>query len=153
MGTPLFGVQWRKTSAERRAAHEVMDFIEERKLLFVDRHVDDVEHCVRSALEIWAFIAEQLEQHDVGRELSVTLKSMRAACRRFVEAAGPQGENFGSQTSVAGARRLGLALGDLRSQMGFYVAAMAAQYLIEVDDDLSVILPPRPHGQDEDENV
>ncbi|WP_155128680.1 DUF6650 family protein [[Actinomadura] parvosata] len=150
VSTPLFGIQWQKTSTDRRIAREVIVFLEDRRLLFGDRHVEDEGHCVRSALQIRAFLTEQLKRHEMGRELSTALKAMRAACRQFVDVAGPQGENFGYRMGPIGANRFGLALGDLRSQMGFYVAAIATQYKIEVDDDLATILPPPPEDEDED---
>ncbi|GAA3424584.1 hypothetical protein GCM10018953_17670 [Streptosporangium nondiastaticum] len=150
ISTSLFGIQWQKKDTDRKIAHEVIIFLEDRRLLFGDRHVDDEAHCVQSAIQIRAFITEQLKRHKMGRELCLALKAMRSACRHFVDVAGPQGENFGYRMGPIGANRFGLALGDLRAQMGFYIATIATQYKIEVDDDLSTILPPPPKDEDGD---
>ena len=149
VSTPVFGIQWQKKSTDSKIAREVIVFLEDRRLLFGDRHVEDERHCVDSALQIRAFLTEQLRRYDMGKELQLALKAMRAACRRFIDIAGPEGGNFGYRMGSIGANRFGLALGDLRSQMGFYVAAIATQYKIEVDEDLSTILPPPPMEDDE----
>ncbi|WP_432871830.1 DUF6650 family protein [Microbispora rosea] len=150
MSLPGFGIQWQKTSTDRKIANEVIAFLEDRRLLFGDRHVDDEGDCVHSALQIRTFLTEQLRRDGVGRELRQILKAMRATCRNFVDAAGPGGRNFGYHMGPTGANRFGLALGDLRSRMGFYIAAIATQYKIEIDEDLSTILPPRPKERDDD---
>jgi hypothetical protein len=66
---------------------------------------------------------------------------MRTAMRAFVDAAGPDASNFryhrGHMTD-----RFSLALGELRSWVGFHLAVIADQYGIDVEPDLAQILPP-----------
>ncbi|WP_055483151.1 DUF6650 family protein [Sphaerimonospora mesophila] len=150
LSTSLFGIQWQKADTDRKIANRVVAFLEDRRLLFGDRHMEDEVHCVRSAIQIRAFLTEQLTQRHIGQELRQILKAMRAACRHFVDAAGPDGRNFEYRMGLAGDNAFGLALGDLRSRMGFYIAAIATQYKIEVDEGLSAILPPPPEDSDED---
>ncbi|GAA1664188.1 hypothetical protein GCM10009733_072430 [Nonomuraea maheshkhaliensis] len=151
VSTPVFGVEWQKKSTDHTIAHEVIVFLEDRRLLFGDRHVEDERFCISSALQIRAFLTEQLRRYDMGRELHLALKAMRAAFRHFVDVAGPEGENFRYRMGSSGADRFGLALGDLRSRVGFFVAAIATQYEIAIDEDLSAILPPPPMDEDDQE--
>jgi len=65
-------------------------------------------------------------------------------------AAGPDARNFDLKYSMQGAETFGLAMGDLRSQLGFYVGALATQYGLPVEMHLRRILPPQPTDEDDD---
>ncbi len=71
---------------------------------------------------------------------------MRAACRKFIETAGPNGRNFHGPHSGYGADRFGLALGDLRTAVGMQVALIASQHKIPVERELRQMLPPEDDG-------
>jgi hypothetical protein len=99
---------------------------------------------VHSAEAIRQFLGEQLQQHDPGVKLARALQEMRAACRRFLDVAGRDPRGF--RVDAPGFL---VAVGELRSTFGFYVAALADRYNLEVDDDLRQILPP-PAEESED---
>jgi hypothetical protein len=103
--------------------------------------MEDKFYCVQSALQIRAVLIQEINSATAGRTLELSLKAMRAACRRFVEAAGPNASNFYQQPELLSQHQFGIALGDLRTSIGFYVAAMAGRFGIDVDDDLARILP------------
>lgn len=142
------GAKWELGKTNRDIARRTIRFLEDRRLLFGQRgrHPRDVEYCVRSAQEIRRFLGEQLQQHNPGAKLERALQEMRAACRRFIEVAGPD-----SRTAYADEAWFFVAAGELRSTFGFYVAALADRYDLEVDDDLRQILPPA--AEDEVENT
>ena len=60
--TPFVGVQWTKTARDKDIARAVVVFLEDRRVLFADRHVEDEQHCVESVLQIRAFLTEQIKQ-------------------------------------------------------------------------------------------
>lgn len=111
-------------------------------MLFGNRHIEDGGHCVQSALEIRAMLTQEINAARPGKTLEQVLKVMRAACRRFVDAAGPNAENFFCEPRPYEANSFGLALGDLRTSIGLQVALMADMFGLTVDETLVPILPP-----------
>lgn len=142
------GINWERTAGDEQVARAVVGFLEDRRLLFGDRHVEDEAHCVDSALECRAFLTDQIAHGGISEQLEIVLKAMRAAFRRFVEKAGPHGRNFTYGYGPHGAETFGLALGDLRTSVGGQLAVIAWRYDIEVDDELARILPPDDNGDD-----
>jgi hypothetical protein len=96
-------------------------------------------HCVQSANEIRHFLTAQINDAH-GEDLVASLRAMRAATRKFVDAAGPNAQNF--QHGWAPDNAFGLALGDFRTLMGVQIARIGTQYDLTVEDDLATILPP-----------
>lgn len=143
-----FGVGWEKTASDAVVARAVIHFLENRMLLFGVRHMEDERFCVLSAIECRNFLTEQMGMPGVGSSLLRSLRAMRLAMRQFVERGGPYGQNFSHRESY-GTDAFSLALGELRSQVGLHVAAIAYQYKIEVEDDLATILPPTPREDDD----
>jgi hypothetical protein len=141
LGAFGFSVNWEKVPGDEDVARRVVTFLEDRRLLFGERHVEDELHCVRSAIEIRRFLTDELTKAKPGRSLAESLRAMRVAMRSFVDAAGPDARNFryhhGHMTD-----RFSLALGELRSRVGLHLAVIADQYDIEVEPDLAQILPP-----------
>jgi len=138
---------WSKAVGDERVARRVLAFLEDRRVLFGQRHLEDEWHCVRSAQEIRVFLTEQIGAAETSAELAASLRAMRAASRKFIDAAGPRAENFrawgGDQST-----HFGLALGDLRTLFGLQVARISATYGISIDPELASICPPVDNGDD-----
>ena len=136
-----FSVNWEKVPGDHDVARRVITFLEDRRLLFGERHSEDELHCVHSAIEIRRFLTEELSNAKPGKSLAESLRAMRTAMRAFVDAAGPDACNFryhhGHMTDS-----FSLALGELRSRVGLHLALIADQYGIEIEPDLALILPP-----------
>lgn len=136
-----FSLNWEKVPGDEHVARRVVTFLEDRRLLFGERHVEDELHCVHSAIEIRRFLTEELTKAKPGRSLAESLRAIRTSMRAFVDAAGPDARNFryhhGHMTD-----RFSLALGELRSLVGLHLAVIADQYGIDVEPDLAQILPP-----------
>lgn len=143
-----FGIDWERTDGDEKVARYVVGFLEDRRLLFGDRHAEDEGHCVASALECRALLTSQLAESGLGRQLEGSLKAMRASFRQFVERGGPHGRNFQRHRSTYEADPFSLALGDLRAQVGEQLARVAWRYDLELDDALAAILPPDTNRDD-----
>jgi hypothetical protein len=96
--------------------------------------------CIQSALEIRRFLTTELGDLKDGSELAAPMKSMRAACRKFLNDMHYEFEmrtrpRFGNHYDFF------MALGELRSSFGLSVASLAVQYGIDVEDELATILP------------
>lgn len=136
-----FGVEWEKTEGDRQIARAVVTYLEDRRLLFGERHVEDERHCVLSALDIRVFLTEQITRSKPGKDLEACLRAMRAACRQFVERGGPDGQSFSYHRGF-GVDPFSIALGDLRTTVGWQLALILDQYPMDVEPDLAGILPP-----------
>lgn len=143
-----FGVQWQAVDGGKDVARRILLFLEDRRLLFGPRHLEDESHCIRSAIEIRAFLTEQLSLVKTGSALFEAIRSMRAACRKFVEEAGPYGRYFHRSERYGQADPFSLALGDLRTIMGIHIAVLAQAFDLEVDEEVASILPPQPQEDD-----
>lgn len=94
------GINWERTPGDEKIARAVIIFLEHRRLLFGNRHIEDEAYCVSSALECRTFLTKQIAETEPEKPLETTLKSMRAAFRQFVERGGPDGHNFQHHTSL-----------------------------------------------------
>lgn len=143
-----FGVDWQRTEGDRAIARQVITFLEDRRLLFGARHIEDEAHCVQSALQIRALMTDQITRAKPGNELETCLRAMRAACRRFVEAGGPEGRNFVERYG-AGVDVFSLALGDMRTAVGVQVGLITTAFDLPLEPELASIIPPGDDdGQD-----
>jgi len=139
---PFGGIQWETVEGDKNVARRVINFLEDRRLLFGDRHFEDYMHCVRSAIEIRAMLTNEISASRPGRTLEQCLRVIRAACRKFVDAAGPNARNFDYVLAPYEAGVFGLALGDLRTSIGLQIALIAEKFDLPVEEDLARILPP-----------
>ena len=141
LGFSIFGLasKWELGKSNRDITRRTIHYLEDRRLLFGPRgrHPHDLQYCVASAQEIRKFLGEQLQQHAPDQKLGHAIQEMRAACRRFLEIAQDTDLLSGGQTAFL------VAVGELRSTFGFYIAALADRYDLEVHDDLRQILPPQ----------
>jgi hypothetical protein len=144
-----FGVDWQKTESDKQIARRLITFLEDRRLLFGERHLEDEMHCVASALEIRAFLTEQIMAAKPGKELEGCLRVMRSATRRFVERGGPNAREYRDRAGGS-ADLFGIALGDLRTNFGYQLAVILSQYPQDIEDDLAKILPPGDEPQELD---
>lgn len=141
ISSSIVGVQWQKTEGDKKIARDVVTFLEDRRLLFGDRHCEDEAHCIASALEIRTFLTEQIGRAKSGKELEGSLRFMRTACRQFVEKGGPHGRDFFRAHSMYEADGFGMALGDLRTSIGHQLAVLLSQYPMPIEHELAGIVP------------
>ena len=143
-GIGAFGLSlnWEKVDGDKQIAQNVIAFLEDRRVLFVDRRGEDETYCVRSAMASREFLTEQLAQAKPGKSLATSIRTMRTAFRHFVEVGGPDGRDFRHRPhGYWDADPFSLALGELRGQVGQHVLLIAYHYGIEVEDELAAILP------------
>ncbi len=147
--TPVAGVSWELTKSEKEVAQHIVTFLEDRRLLFGERHMEDELLCYRSAGAIRAYLTEQMQGLKDASPLRHSLGMMRAACRQFMDRGEPGGRGF-ERHFAYGPDGFGYALGDLRTAIGLQLAAILSQFPMEVEEGLLRILPPRDEEEDAD---
>lgn len=137
------GAAWEYTESDKKIARAVVAFLEDRRVLFGDRHCEDERFCIHSTIAIRAFLTDQITKAKSGKSLEASLRAMRAAYRKLVTVGGPDGDDFfANGRYYRTADLFGLALGDLRTSIGHQLAAILARYNIEVEEEFASILPP-----------
>ncbi len=143
----VFGASWTPPPAEVTVARRVIRFLEDRRVLYVDSSMEVPSQCVSSVLEIRRHLTEELQQLTDG-EFVESLRAMRAACRKFLTAVDdPDVIRHGGERGHWASWSFNGALGELRGVFGVHLATIAARNGLDVEDELSRILP----GQDADD--
>lgn len=139
------GISWNPPLPERDVAKRLLVFFEDRRALFYPYEAETPEYVVRSILEIRSRLTSDLEKLDRSSPLAKSIRSMRAACRKFLD----QSEEidapmfFGSRHRIwdRGETDFFIALGELRAIIGFHSAQIAVWYEVDVEDTLVSIFP------------
>jgi hypothetical protein len=152
ISTPLGGVSWQAPELEVSAARRVIAFLEDRRVLYAPDSLEVPSHCVHSVLEIRHFLSAELGKLD-SSELTASLRAMRAACRKFLDRVGSR-DGRGDVVRCAdhhghwASWTFYSALGEMRGTFGVHLARIAAQFHLDIEDQLASILP----AKDEDDS-
>lgn len=144
---PFFGVQWTPPADERDIVRGLLTALEDRRVLFVPHHLEVVSHVTSSVLQIREILTKTLQAlPEISRAASF-IRAMRAACRRFLEEPALDFRNLVQwhgprhRDDEEGSRSFFVAMGELRATFGTHIAALAYQYGLDIESDLSSILP------------
>jgi hypothetical protein len=141
---PIFGVQWNPPEADRAIARRVIGFLEDRRILYVPSEMEVPSHGVQSVLRIREFLTDELGQLTGDSQLAQSLRAMRAACRKFLDAVGPEDGTIVSHAFDRGhyaGWEFNQALGEMRGVFGIYIAILAATHGLDIEPGLSSIVP------------
>ena len=130
---PVFGVSWNPPESDRKIVRETFVFLEDRRALYND-FAHELDHEVsQSVLAIRSELTAALKRLSERSQAEAPFKSMRAACREYLDAAHPRmyGGPFSFMTE----------LGKLRAMIGVQVAYLAAMYGIDVEGELVRVIP------------
>lgn len=151
ISTPLGGVSWQATELEVSGARRVISFLEDRRVLYAPDELEVPSHCVQSVMDIRRFLSGELGKLEGSSEFAGSLRAMRAACRKFLERVGIDGREVALYANHHGhwaSWTFYSALGEMRGTFGVHLARIAAQFKLDVEDNLASILP----AKDEDES-
>lgn len=151
ISVPVFGIQWNPPEAERAVAKRVLTFLEDRRVLYVPSEMEVPQHGVQSVLRIREFLTSELGRLTGDGQLAQSLRAMRAACRKFLDAVGPEDGpvvRHAFERNHYASWEFNQAMGEMRGVFGVYIAILAATHGIDVEPGLATIVP----GADKDDS-
>jgi hypothetical protein len=129
---PVFGVSWNPPEPERKIVRETLVFLEDRRALYNDFAHEIEDQVAQSVLQIRTELTNAIRRLSEDAEAASSFRAMRAACREYL-----------TDTSHRSPRFFGAMaeLGRLRGIFGIHVAYLAIKYGIDIEGDLSSIIP------------
>ena len=134
---PVFGVSWNPPESEREIVRETFIFLEDRRALYND-FAHEIEYYVaESVLAIRNELTAALKRLPEGSEAVPSFKSMRAACREYLDSTGSHARGY----RWNGPFSFMTQLGRLRATIGFHVAYLAVKFGVDIDGELVRVVP------------
>lgn len=138
---PVFGVSWNPPESEREVVRQTFIFLEDRRALFND-FAHELDHEVsESVLAIRMELTAALKRLSANSEAVPSLRAMRAACRRYLDTTHPGAPDGGPRSYWGGPFSFMTELGTLRAMIGVQVAYLAVKYGIDLDGELTNVIP------------
>ena len=141
--TPIFGVSWNPPESERSVAKRIIAQLEDRRVLYNPSEMEVPDHCVMSVIDMRRMLSQELGTLDENSALAMSLRAMRAACRKFLDSVQSDDRivRYGAHLGHFASWEFNGAVGELRGVFGVYLAQIAAQYGLDIEDELASILP------------
>lgn len=142
ISTPVFGVSWNPSQTDKDRAKEVINYLEDRRVLYNPSDMEMPGHCVQSVLDIRRFLTDKIGATQ-DKNLQDSLRAMRASCRKFLDTVGADDDivKYGHHHGHWASWTFNGALGELRGVFGIHVAKTAAMFGLDVEEGLAKILP------------
>lgn len=141
LSTPLGGVDWEYKDDDREIARRTLNLLEDRRMLWKDFSMEIEEQCVASADRMRSELGTLINTPGIGDTLESRLKLMRQIFRDFMSEVGSPDDRWRHPHHPMGTDPLSMALGRLRALMGVQVGLLAAEYDLDVSDELASIVP------------
>ena len=141
LSIPIFGVSWEPPKSEIRIAQEILNFLEDRRVLYNPYELELPDQCVRSVLQIREFLVRTIGDLPRREGLPEHVRAMLAACRRFLDNHAREQLPHPFQAPLAFAA-FAQGLGELRSEIGLRLGIIAVMNGLDVGPELATILPP-----------
>jgi hypothetical protein len=141
---PFHEASPKSAELELAAALRVIALLEDRQVLYEQGQIEVPSRFVQSVLEIMHCLSDESAMLDHDSKLARNLRAMRAACRKFLDCVWADGHEVVQYANVQDHSASGTfytELGELRRAFGIYVAEIAAQFKLEIEDRLASILP------------
>lgn len=139
-----FGVSFIPIKSDIETARNVINFLENKRVLFNSYELENPEHCMLYVIQIRDFLTTQLNDVKRGSDLDYILRGMRSAGIRVINEGGhnyrfgrDSHNNFGLLDQI----RFFSQIGIFRGIMGSLLAKLIIMYGLEIESDLLSILP------------
>jgi hypothetical protein len=141
LSCPIFGVSWNPKETERSIAKKIIVFLEAKRVLYIPSEMEVPYHCNLSVIEIRNFLTSELAKIEQESNLYNYVSAMRKACNKFLSKCSDKNGDILGHGSCWTSWIFTGALGEMRGTFGIMIAQIATAYGLNIEDDLSSILP------------
>lgn len=147
---PIFGMSWQPDESDIKVAKRIINFLEDRRVLYSPYDWEVPSHCVSSILEIRRMLTDEIGKLSQKKKLNEDLQLMRSACRKFLDELQQYKIDTDRpfQMSSFSGWVFYSALGELRGVFGIYISKIAVCYGIDIVGDLVRIIPIVDDGKE-----
>jgi hypothetical protein len=138
---PFGGAQWERKDDDSEIGRRVLNLLADRRMLWKDFSIEIEEQCVQSADYVRKQLSTHLDNPETSPALVTRLQLLQRLFRDFMDEVGPHGDHWQPNWRPMGTDPLSVALGKLRGLVGVQVGELAAEYGLEVSDELATIVP------------
>ncbi|MEK7995884.1 MAG: DUF6650 family protein [Planctomycetota bacterium] len=137
------GIGFKPQETERSVLRELFIFLEDRRALTNGATWEQPEHVTKSVDKIRDKLTASMVRLKSGSPAYKECSVMRAACRDFLNATSHGGTPHARSSRVDhNWEHFFIALGGLRATFGQCIAVLGHLYIIDIDSELVLILPP-----------
>lgn len=138
LSTPIGGLEWQPSKSELATAKSIVNFLEDRRVLYNPAELEMPHHCIASVIEIRHFLTQEIDGLRDRSQLKRNLKIMRAACRKFLDSSPePDRTHYVSHSSWVFYSNLG----ELRGVFGACLREIVLSCALDVEQELASIIP------------
>jgi hypothetical protein len=135
------GISWQPSKTERVVAKSVVNFLEDKRVLYNPTELEIPQHCVMSIIDIRRFLTSKIDELDDQSQLMPLIKTMRSACREFQDSVEKRGTNLRFHFHNSDSWEFSIALGEMRRTFGYCLSQMISMFELDVENDLASIIP------------
>lgn len=136
------GIEWAEYEGDYVVARDLIDFLENRRVLYEESAYEETRPCIDSVADIRRWLTEAAHRLDPDSPLGPPLEAMRASCRSFVEYVGEPRPGLGAyELRMAMLQR---HLGEMRGVFGILVGEMAVAFNLDIGSNIASMLPGTP---------
>lgn len=140
------GASWTVEQEDKARASSVLQYLEDRRVLYNPYDVEIPDACIMCVREIREYLRTVIDQSGDSSLLRDPVRAMQAACRQFLTDAEDISGGHGNRIHVIGGGSdswlFNQALGSLRARVGTSIAVIVGTFDINVDEHLARIMPP-----------
>jgi len=146
LGTGGGGATWNIEVGDQSLARSVLQYLEDRRVLYDPIEAEVPRYCRESVQEIRVRLASFIaDSHSP--ELRNPLRAIQAACRQFLTDAPaldrPPSRNYMPRNYMEDQWVFNQALGEFRARAGTCIAVIIESFDVDVDEHLAQIMPPQ----------
>ncbi|OGD09884.1 hypothetical protein A2397_06185 [Candidatus Amesbacteria bacterium RIFOXYB1_FULL_44_23] len=141
ISTSVFGISWDPSKAERSIAKSIVNFLEDKRVLYNPTELEVPSHCVHSVIEIKHFLTEKADSLDSKSELLANIRIMRSACRKFLDTSQTLHQSLSFSHNSYDSWVFYSALGEMRGTFGFCLSQIVLSFGLDVESNLATIFP------------
>jgi hypothetical protein len=134
-GVSMWGLDWQYVASNKDLARRIFVFLEDRRVLTRQHHMEDYDHTRESANQIRKFLVLETMNVKAGGELERSLKAICSASRAFITAAGPSSKSFHEDHKY-----YVMSLNAYRAAVASQLAAISINFELPIPGDLYPLL-------------